>query len=432
MDEKQRKAEQFTDVYLSVMLLVFLLFPGFQGYSAITASKFWFFVTLTVLWLGALAWLRFPGVKLSELWQDKTLRWIGLFLLWVMLSTVFSPWPLSVTALGGSWKNGAVPLLLYGLTAVFVSRYGRFRRKYIRLLGISVLLCCLVGVTQIAGGDPLRLYPHGWRFQDAGTLYSGMYLGTVGNTLVLSSVLSLAVPALVLTALRYRKWDLLLLFPAGLAVYVLFRTDASSGELALLGSTALVLPWLCPKKYRRWILPGEGVALLGALAYVYTHPSMGGMFSELSAILCGHVDDSFGSHRIQIWRAVWDTVGSRPLLGGGTGTLGYRIDVMFSRFVPETGETLFAVVNNAHNEYLEYIADVGVPGLVFYVGAMVSTVAASRRKGGPVDPVSWGVIAYWIQAFFALGLCLSAPYLWIFWGLWIGRNEAHSEHEKND
>ena len=71
-------------------------------------------------------------------------------------------------------------------------------------LGIAACLCCAVALWQIAGGNPLGLYPNGWRFADAGTLYSGMYLGTVGNTLILGSVLSLAVPVLVYTAVKKR------------------------------------------------------------------------------------------------------------------------------------------------------------------------------------------------------------------------------------
>ena len=91
---------------------------------------------------------------------------------------------------------------------------------------------------QIAGGNPLGLYPNGWRFADAGTLYSGMYLGTVGNTLILGSVLSLAVPVLVYTAVKKRGYDLLLLLPAAMALYVLYRSECSSAWVALPGSCA--------------------------------------------------------------------------------------------------------------------------------------------------------------------------------------------------
>ena len=54
----------------------------------------------------------------------------------------------------------------------------------------------------------------------------------------------------------------------------------------------------------------------------------------------GLINDSFGSSRIRIWRAVWAAFRERPWLGTGAGTLSHRIDITFSRFVPETGETL--------------------------------------------------------------------------------------------
>ena len=49
-----RAAEWLTDRYISLMLLVFPLFTGFQGYGDITRSKYLFFLTVTSLWLLAL------------------------------------------------------------------------------------------------------------------------------------------------------------------------------------------------------------------------------------------------------------------------------------------------------------------------------------------------------------------------------------------
>ena len=118
-------------------------------------------------------------------------------------------------------------------------------------------------------GNPLGLYPNGWRFADAGTLYSGMYLGTVGNTLILGSVLSLAVPVLVYTAVKKRGYDLLLLLPATMALYVLYRSECSSAWVALPGSCALMLPKLARGRRRRYILAAEGALALTVLLAVY-------------------------------------------------------------------------------------------------------------------------------------------------------------------
>ena len=84
--------------------------------------------------------------------------------------------------------------------------------------------------------------------------------------------------------------------------------------------------------------------------------------------------------------------------------------------MPETGRTLGTYVTNAHNEYLGYALNLGWPGLALYLGMMGVTFFRSRKPGADAAWL-WGTAAYWMQAFFALGLVVSAPLLWLAWGL---------------
>lgn len=71
---------------------------------------------------------------------------------------------------------------------------------------------------QLAGGNPLGLYPKGLAYSDAGTAYSGAYLGTIGNTDLLAAVMCVAVPAFFYGAWKLRRcW---LLVPLTLCVTV--------------------------------------------------------------------------------------------------------------------------------------------------------------------------------------------------------------------
>ena len=281
---------------------------------------------------------------------------------------------------------------------------------------------------QIAGGNPLGLYPNGWRFADAGTLYSGMYLGTVGNTLILGSVLSLAVPVLVYTAVKKRGYDLLLLLPAAMALCVLYRSECSSAWVALPGSCALMLPKLTRGRRRRYILAAEGALALTVLLAVYFYPGQSGTLYEASRLLHGEADASFGSHRVEIWREVCALIAQRPVFGGGPGTAAARLHIEFTRFVPETGRTLGTYVTNAHNEYLGYSMNLGWPGLALYLG-MVGVTFFRPRENGESAAWLWGAAAYWMQAFFALGLVVSAPLLWLAGGLAPAPEERSGGHE---
>lgn len=70
-------------------------------------------------------------------------------------------------------------------------------------------LCCLLSLWQLAGGNPLGLYPNGLSYSDAGTAYSGAYLGTIGNTDLLAAVMCVAVPAFFYGAWKLRRHWLL-------------------------------------------------------------------------------------------------------------------------------------------------------------------------------------------------------------------------------
>ena len=297
MTKAEKRCAWLTDKYILCLLALFPLFTGFHGYANLTAAKFWLYTGATAVWLLGLLPCLCTGARLFEKKPGAFFYLTCAFLGWNLVSAALSPWR-EKTFLGAGRYDGLFTQILYALTALGIARWGRKKIIYVRVFGASVFLCCAVALWQIAGGNPLGLYPNGWRFADAGTLYSGMYLGTVGNTLILGSVLSLAVPVLVYTAVKKRGYDLLLLLPAAMALYVLYRSECSSAWVALPGSCALMLPKLARGRRRRYILAAEGAFMIAALLAVYFYPGQSGTLYEASRLLHGEADASFGSHRV--------------------------------------------------------------------------------------------------------------------------------------
>ena len=414
----RKNAEKITDIYLAVMLGLFPLFTGFSGYAAIAQSKWWFYFCVTGLWMLALLFARLHEGNAGQ--QQKLplpLLLLAIFAAWSIFSAVCSPFGWKLCFWGTDYYDGFFPLLIYIATAMLLAHHGKLKPWHTRTFGISLFLCLLVAHRQLADANPLALYPSEWRFSDAGTLYSGMYLGTVGNTLILCSVLSLGLPWLFCAALQRRGWDWLLLLPVGMGLYVLYRCDGSSAWVALLVAAALALPAVTRGRHRKRILLAEALAVLCALVLLWFWPGQSGTLYEASQLLHGNADDSFGSSRVRIWRAAWNLVRERPWLGGGPGTFAQRIDVSFSRFVPETGGTLSTYVTNPHNEYLGLLVNLGIPGLALYVGSLGSLFSRGPVWKKDALPILLGFTSYAVQAFFALGYPLSAPLFWIAWGL---------------
>ena len=187
---KDRLTERITDVYLITMLLVFPLFFGFSGYAEITLSKYIFFLAATGLWLvallvaAALRQLRLPS-------RSPVLIAAGVSAGIFLLSWLFSG-DLWRSLVGAGRYDGLLTSLAYLLCFAGVCAFSRPKLLHVRAFALAVSLCLLVSLFQLTGGNPLRLYPRELTFFDHGIRYSGVYLGTIGNTNILESLIKLS------------------------------------------------------------------------------------------------------------------------------------------------------------------------------------------------------------------------------------------------
>ena len=152
------------------------------------------------------------------------------------------------------------------------------------------------------------------------------------------------------------------------------------------------------------------VGAFGALTALWYWPGESGSLYEASQILHGHLEDSYGSARIGIWRVTLTNVPEAPLLGGGPGTLHLR-----------TVKTLSsgAVATLAHNVYLQYLVDTGILGLLSYLAVIVTSLFARRRGQRKRVQASLipAALSYAAQDFFNLGVPVASPFFWIALGL---------------
>jgi len=193
--------------------------------------------------------------------------------------------------------------------------------------------------------------------------------------------------------------------------------------LTALAFVCFVLSLVCVKLSRKYDCSPRSILYLTAassvmlfLIVIWGYRGTEGIFYEFSQVLRGNFEDSFGSSRILIWRNVLEVAAEKPLLGHGTDVLPLIASIEFSRYVPQTGETLTTFVDNAHNIYLGYLAGIGVIGLICFLFTVSSALFPIRRSHFS-SALSSAVVAYLIHSFFGLGLCLIAPIFWLFLGL---------------
>ncbi len=430
--------ERITSVFLLLMATVYLLWPGWEGYGAITAHKWRLFLALCggfcllelvlpleLAMVGAEK-LKTPRQLLGEL-HPAVLFLLG-YLLWSLLSALLSPY--GKTALAGSARHeGLLTLALYVLTCCFVSRRGRATGHLLIAFSAASGLCAALALWQLAGGNPLGLYPAGMGYRDAFVKYAGAFLGTLGNEDLFAGVMSLAAPILWVSLLRGRgRRRFLLLLPLALCLTAVLWSRVWAGLLALAGSTLLSLPVVLTGKGRRVALVLAPVLLAVCLLGLYfLGPQLGGAFFEASELLHGRAQDSFGSGRPRIWRELTPLIRERPLLGGGPDTLALRNDIVFERYVPEQNMVIRSMVDAAHNEYYHILLCQGIPALLLYLGGLGWGLVLWIRRA-PKDPAAAalgaGILGYSIQAFFSISSMIAAPFFWLALGLLAAKGDG--------
>jgi len=97
--------------------------------------------------------------------------------------------------------------------------------------------------------------------------------------------------------------------------------------------------------------------------------------------------------RVELWRVAWRDFRSHPLAGSGAGSY-YAVWMQHRNLATQ--------VRNAHSLYLETLAELGAPGLLFLVAALLTPlVAAARARSAPlVAAVAGGYAAFLLHAAF--------------------------------
>lgn len=389
------------------------------GYSDITALKTRFFyggmaIFLAALLLAALRDREVPGFR--SLLRCPPVVALALFLLLSAVSAAASPFGGDIW-LGQGRGGGLLALACYMALLTACALYGRAGRLEIYAAAVALLLMDMIALLQLLGLNPFHFYPQGWNFYDAGALYEGVFLSTVGNTNQLGAIFCLMLPALAAyMAVGQERARWLLLIPTALSLYIICAAKMEGALCGALLGLLLISPWLLGrnKKQRRLLLAAIVLLLLILLLSLYSWPGeLPLTLDEARSLLHGQFDESFGSYRLGIWSDTLHLIADRPWLGWGP-------DCFRAPYAGLTGGAMH--VDAAHNEYLHIAACCGVPAALAYMAALLLTLTLLLRRGKEHRRAyiyAAALLCWCIQAFFNFSAPLSAPLAWAVWGLGI-------------
>lgn len=413
-----------TGCFAVLLLTVFPIAFGPAGYADITTTKFVVFLGIALLYVLAMLAARIFAAPQWQAgaspWRISIGQWLLLAMLGWLLLTALASGNFQQTILGMSRYQGLLLMLLYVLTALLVSRFGSWRQHYLTCIAVVVLLQSGLAVWQLCGGNPLGLYPGSFNYYDGNVLYGGLFLGFIGNIDFFSGYYCLMLPLLLGGCVCFPgrlRWLWLLAAVAGCSIMVVMQV--ASGILALLATLFILLPCYLPARWRKLAICLLIALVLLALAAVYVcGDAAPGTIGELNQVLHGQISDEFGSSRILLWKDAFDEFDSW-LLGTGPGTRMSHFSTLFSRQTAD-GLQIEVAVDSAHNEYIDDLLELGIPGLlqllaIFFFAARNTWQQAKDQPWRLV--VAGGVLCYAMQAFFNLRIVIIAPLFWLLLGL---------------
>ncbi len=142
-----------------------------------------------------------------------------------------------------------------------------------------------------------------------------------------------------------------------------------------------------PLRASRGLLVALALAAAGTAGFFAVHGQararLGAMFST------GHFD---AAGRLFMWRATMEMVRERPLAGVGPGGYGMAYPAMHARLAARGPGMPYFFTENAHNDFLQLPAELGVPvfGLMIWVWAVFVRLAWRRIRDG--DDVALGTL----------------------------------------
>jgi O-antigen ligase len=212
----------------------------------------------------------------------------------------------------------------------------------------------------------------------------GRAQGASGNPNFFAMVEIFALP-LVLVLATEARWRVVRIGLYAIVFVIIASVFASlsrGGFLTLVWVALAVLIWPARSSFfRNRAHKAIVLAVIAATGFVAFNANSGSLAPRLDSIFSKDQADKTGAGRTNVWRGAWTSIQERPMLGLGYGSFISSANELMLR-TPGVDLSNFALRPEglyAHNAYIETAAEVGAPGLVLFVGMLISTGRALRR-----------------------------------------------------
>lgn len=391
-------------------LLVTILVTPLNSYDPINLPRFLTLIICTSIILLIL-------IQNIRFLMDGRYRFLiqlsSAFIIWILISLFFSKSNLLESYFGVTGRQTGVLTYLAFIVlmiAAVLSGGIKFSNSLLIVLLISGFINSVYGLIQSTGADPF----------DWINPFSPVF-GLFGNPNFHSSFMGItatAAFAIVMGKHSSLRIKFILFFFIVLAIYNIAESKSQQGFLVAASGFSLVLfLYLRQSRYiflkkiypPLWIIGGVGVAC--DILQKAPWPSI--LYKESV------------SFRGDFWRAGWQMSLDNPVFGVGLD--GYRDNYRFYRDQIATNRDPTAVVDSAHNVFLDISSGGGFPLLIIYLLLISYTIFSALkvvRRMNDFDPLFAGILGCWLaylaQSMISINQIALAVWGWVLMGAIIG------------
>jgi putative inorganic carbon (HCO3(-)) transporter len=334
------------------------------------------------------------GVFANHLWRGKSIRrwllagpldWLTIAYGATALISVFAAHNVTVEAQRGLLRLASYIAVYFSVTGWLENE--RQLRTFCKVLLYSTIGVAVFGFVQSLMDSYTAFYWWFYRMDDLTLPWnsaagSGRITSFLNYSNSLAGYLNLLIPLgiAVAAARSFGNLRKVGFVAAALASVAMVLTQSRGGLLALAGTLLLAVWCLLPSMRMRVILTAAAAAAIPVVMII-----VGSYSSRLGEVDLG---DASTVGRFLLWYTAWNFFTSSPILGIGYDNFKVSYD---------PGELGTKLGLDAHNIYLQTLAETGIVGFIFFFAICVVVIVACvkqirRREGGIRDVISFAAL----------------------------------------
>jgi len=307
-------------------------------------------------------------------------------------------------------------------------------KKILLTIVIGALAVSLWGIPSHFGYDPSCLIFSGkltslcWQEDFNPTL---RIFSTLGQPNWLASYLVLIIPlTLTLSLSLTNKFKTPLLITTSILFTALVMTTSLSGILSLGVSLAILLILIGTKKLKKNISSLSTLAIIFAIVVVLFGSFLYQRFTEELFTIRPNSNQAqnhkptpppeprgtpSGDIRLIVWQGANDAFSNKPIFGFGPETFAYSYSIFRPLAHNQTSEWNF-FYNKAHNEFLNYLAGIGIVGTSLYllfISSCLYLLLTKSKENLVLKAIIASIIGYHASIFFGFSTVASQTIMFI-------------------